>query len=309
MTPRSDRKSMIRMVRRSATGAPAGQGGLDGQRQMGEIGEIVIDRPDRRNALDVRGARDLRRAGLELCRDDSVRVVVLRGAGGSFSSGADLRYVYEGGRADELSYLHAVGRPTPRGYGEVLRQILEYLHSAIHEIRRAPKPVVAAVDGIAAAGGLGLALCCDLVVASERSSFEFAYFKTALTGAESATFFLPRLLGFRRAMDFALLGERVDARRAAELGLVSRVVADDAFDAEVDALARTLAGGPTASFAASKRLLNEAAGMDRIDEHLTRELEALVRIADGPDFAEGIEAFFAKRAPRYGSGGSSSGSL
>lgn len=267
--------------------------------RRGAVGEIVMDRPERLNALDVRGARDLRRAGLDLCRDESVRAVVLRGEGGAFSSGADLRYVYDGGRPEDLAYLNA-GRDTPRGYGEVLRQILEYLHSTIHEIRRAPKPVIAAVDGAAAAGGLGLALCCDLVVASDRSTFEFAYFRTGLTGAESSTFFLPRLLGLRRAMDFTLLGERLGATRAAELGLVSRVVPAAEFADEVRALADGLAAGPTASLAAAKRLLNEASGMDRIDAHLAEELETLVRIADGADFAEGIAAFFAKREPRFG---------
>jgi 2-(1,2-epoxy-1,2-dihydrophenyl)acetyl-CoA isomerase len=282
----NDRAGMIRTRRRGGSG---------------EIGEITMDRPERMNALDVRGARDLRKAGLELCRDETVRVVVLRGAGGAFSGGADLGYVYDGGRADDLSYLHAAGRETPRGYGEVLRQILEYLHSAIHEFRRAPKPVVAAVDGAAAAGGLGLAICCDLVVASARSSFEFAYFKTALTGAESTTFFLPKLLGFRRAMDFALLGERATAAEAAQHGLISRVVADGDFETEVGALADRLAAGPAESFAASKRLLNQASGMERLDAHLADELETLVRVADGPDFAEGIEAFFGKREPRFGS--------
>jgi 2-(1,2-epoxy-1,2-dihydrophenyl)acetyl-CoA isomerase len=270
---------------------------------QGRIGEITIDRPDVRNALDVRGARDLRRAGLELCRDDGVRVVVLRGAGGAFSSGADLHYVYEGGSFEDLSYLRPDSeRATPPGYGEILGRIVEYLHSAIHEFRRAPKPVVAAVDGSAAAGGLGLALCCDLVIVSERSTFDFAYFKTALTGAESMTFFLPRLLGLRRAMDFALLGETLEAKRAAELGLVSRIVRDEDFDDEVDALADRLAAGPTASFAATKRLLNASSGMDRLDEHLAEELETLVRIADGPDFAEGLEAFLGKRAPKFGRG-------
>ncbi len=96
-------------------------------------------------------------------------------------------------------------RPTPRGYGEVFKQILEYIHSTISEIKRAPKPFVAAVDGIAAAGGFGIAMACDLVFASDRASFEWAYGKTGLTGAESSTFFLPRLLGLHRAMELVLL--------------------------------------------------------------------------------------------------------
>jgi 2-(1,2-epoxy-1,2-dihydrophenyl)acetyl-CoA isomerase len=141
-----------------------------------------------------------------------------------------------------------------------------------------------------------------LVVASERSTFEYAYFKSALTGAESSTFFLPKLLGLRRAMDFALLGERLDAHRAQALGLVSVVFEDVRCGDEVAALAGRLAAGPTASYAAAKRLMNESAGVDRLDVHLDRELEALIRAADSADFAEGIDAFFGKRTPQFGGG-------
>ena len=103
--------------------------------------------------------------------------------------------------------------PRPPGYGEVFKQILEYIHSAISEIKRAPKPFIAAVDGIAAAGGFGIAMACDLVYASDRATFEWAYGKTGLTGAESSTFFLPRLIGLRRAMELVLL-EPAPRRRA-----------------------------------------------------------------------------------------------
>ncbi len=269
----------------------------------GAVGVITIDRPERHNSLDVTTARDLRRAGLELCRDRAVRCVVLRGTRGVFCSGADLKYIRSGGDPEELGYLHPEARTIPDGYGERFKQILEYLHSTISEIRRASKPVIAAVDGVAAAGGLGLALCCDLVVLSRRSTVEYAYFKTALTGAESSTFLLPKLVGLRRALDFALLGPRLDAERALAMGLVSAVFPDERFEDEVAALARRLATGPTASYAAAKRLMNESSGADRLDVHLDRELEALIRAADGDDFREGIDAFFEKRAPRFtGSG-------
>jgi len=157
---------------------------------------------------------------------------------------------------------------------------------------------VAAVDGVAAAGGLGLALSCDLVVASERASFQYAYFKTGLCGAESSTFMLPRRLGLGRALDLALLDPRLDAREAHRWGLVSLVV-EGAFDEEVAALAERLASGPTAAYAQAKQLMNEAAGMGALGGHLDRELASLVRSADSPDFAEGLEAFFEKRAPRF----------
>jgi 2-(1,2-epoxy-1,2-dihydrophenyl)acetyl-CoA isomerase len=266
----------------------------------GAVGLLLMDRPERFNALDVRMAQDLRAAGLKLARDEGVRAVVLRGTGGkAFCSGADLKYIKAGGAGDDLGYLAPGARPAPRGYGAVFKQILEYLHSTISEIRRSPKPWVAAVDGVAAAGGLGLAMACDLVVASERSSFEWAYAKTALCGAESSTFFLPRLVGFRRAMGLALLNPRLDARAAREWGLVNEVFPDDRFDAEVLALARRLADLPTRSVAMTKALLNQSAGVDRLDWHLDQELESLARSADSADFAEGIEAFFGKRPPRF----------
>jgi 2-(1,2-epoxy-1,2-dihydrophenyl)acetyl-CoA isomerase len=266
----------------------------------GAVGVLLMDRPERFNALDVRMAQDLRAAGLKLARDGAVRAVVLRGTGGkAFCSGADLKYIRSGGAEGDLGYLAPGARPAPTGYGAVFKQILEYLHSTISEIRRSPKPWVAAVDGVAAAGGLGLAMACDLVVCSERSAFEWAYAKTALCGAESSTFFLPRLVGFRRAMGMALLNPRLDARTAREWGLVNEVFADARFDEEVLALARRLAELPTRTLAMTKTLMNQAAGVDRLDWHLDQELESLARSADSADFAEGIEAFFGKRPPRF----------
>ncbi len=268
----------------------------------GAVGVITIDRRERMNSLDVDTARDFRRAGLQMARDPSVRAVVLRGVGGIFCSGADLKYIRDGGRDADLGYLTPGARPVPRGYGEVFKQILEYIHSTISEMRRAPKPFIAAVDGIAAAGGFGIAMACDLVVASERAQFEWAYGKTSLTGAESSTFFLTRLVGLRRAMDLAFLNPRLDARAAYELGLVSAVLPTEGFDREALAIAARLAAGPTPAYATTKNLINLAAGVDRLDHHLDLELEALARVADTPDFAEGLAAFFEKRAPRFGGG-------
>ena len=263
------------------------------------VGFITIDRPARFNSLDVRTAQDLRRAGLAMARDANVRAVVLSGSNGIFCSGADLKYIRAGGEAEDLGYLSPDARVTPSGFGERFKQILEYLHSTIAEIRRAPKPFIAAVDGVAAAGGFGLAMCCDLVVASERGVFEWAYSKTGLTGAESSTFMLPRLVGFHRAMEVVLLNPRLDARRALELGLINAVYPTATFDEDVRQLAKTVAQGPPSAFAVAKGLLNQAAGMDRLDVHLDRELENLTRIADGAEFEEGLESFFAKRPPRF----------
>ncbi len=263
----------------------------------GAVGILTIARRERMNSMDVDTARDFRKAGLQLARDREVRAVIVRGEGGIFCSGADLKYIRAGGAPEDLGYLQPTA-PSRTGYGEIFKQILEYLHSTISEIRRAPKPFIAAVDGPAAAGGLGIALCCDLVLASERATFEWAYFKTGLTGAESTTFFLPRLVGWRKALEIALLGPRLTAHQALQLGLINAVHGD--VDAAALELARRLAAGPTEAMGVAKGLLDLASGMDRLDGHLDQELASLARIADGPDFAEGLEAFFGKRPPTFG---------
>lgn len=262
--------------------------------RRGAVGVITIARRERFNSLDVQTAQELRKAGLQCARDADLRVVVLRGDGGVFCSGADLKYIRAGGNAEDLGYLQE-GRETPKGYGAIFQQILEYLHSTISEIKRSPKPFLAAVDGIAAAGGFGLAMACDLVFASERASFEWAYGRTGLTGAESSTFFLPRLLGLRRAMELVFLNPRLDARTAQEWHLVNAVLPVEAFDEAVLEIAGRIAEGPAEALGIAKGLIHQAAGVDRLDFHLDREIEALARIADGKDFAEGLESFFAKR--------------
>jgi len=263
------------------------------------VGTLTIDRRERFNSLDVSTARDLRKAGLQLARDRAVRVVVLRGAPGIFCSGADLKYIRAGGDPADLGYLTPGARPVPLGPGEIFKQILEYLHATISEIRRAPKPFIAAVDGACAAGGLGLAMACDLVFASERATFEWAYAKTGLSGAESSTFFVPRLVGLRFAAEMLLLNPRLDAAAARSAGLVNGVFSTAGFDTEIEAIAHRIAAGPASAHAAAKQLFNEAMGVDRLDVHLDRELEALVRSADSPEFTEGIDAFFARRSPHF----------
>lgn len=266
--------------------------------RRGAVGVLTIDRRERFNSLDVATARDFRKAGLQLARDPEVRAVVLRGEGGVFCSGADLKYIRAGGEGADLTYLQG-SRPAPGGYGEVFKQILEYIHSTISEIKRAPKPFLAAVDGVAAAGGFGIAMACDLVFASARASFEWAYGKTGLTGAESSTFFLPRLVGLRRAMELVMLNPRLDARTALEWGLVNAVLPAEGFDEAVLEIAVRVAAGPTEALGIAKGLVHQAAGVDRLDFHLDREIEALSRIADGRDFAEGLDGFFGKRSPRF----------
>jgi 2-(1,2-epoxy-1,2-dihydrophenyl)acetyl-CoA isomerase len=266
----------------------------------GAVGIITIGRAERFNSLDVATAQDLRKAGLQFARDAAVRAVVLRGSGGVFCSGADLKYIRAGGADGDLSYLAPeTGGASGDRFGEIFKQILEYIHSTISEIKRAAKPFIAAVDGIAAAGGFGLAMACDLVLASDRASFEWAYGKTGLTGAESSTFFLPKLIGLRRAMELVLLNPRIDPERALRIGLINEVYPAAQFDARWMAVAQRIAAGPTGAYAVAKSLINEAAGVDRLDYHLDRELEGLARSADSGDFAAGIDAFFARAPARF----------
>lgn len=270
--------------------------------RIGAVGRITIDRRERFNSMDVRTARDFRRAGLSLARDEAIRAVVIRGSGGVFCSGADLKYIRDHGSESDFEYLLPPGRAENAGFGESFKQILEYLHSTISEIKRAPKPFIAAVDGMAAAGGFGIAMACDLVFASARASFEWAYHKTGLTGAESSTFFLPRLVGLRTAMALVLLNPRLDPEEARRLGLINDVFDTEGFDERVHEVAETLAAGPTEAYAVAKGLIHRAAGVDRLEFHLDEELRELARSADRADFAEGIDAFFGKRAPRFAAG-------
>lgn len=265
----------------------------------GAVGVITIDRRERFNSLDVRTAQDFRKAGLQYARDDEVRCVVVRGAGGVFCSGADLKYIRGKGEAEDFAYLRPGEGGSETGFGESFKQILEYLHSTISEIKRAPKPFIAAVDGIAAAGGFGIAMACDLVYASDRATFEWAYPKTGLTGAESSTFFLPRLVGLRKALELVFLNPRLCAHDAVQLGLATAVFPAETFDAEVMKIARRLAAGPTEAYGIAKTLIHQASGVDQLDYHLDEELRELARIADRADFAEGLAAFFEKRVPEF----------
>ena len=134
------------------------------------VGILTIARRERFNSMDVTTARDFRKAGLGLARDEAVRCVVIRGEGGVFCSGADLKYIRAGGDAADVGYLVPDEARPVSGYGESFKQILEYIHSTISEIKRAPKPFIAAVEGIAAAGGFGIAMACDLVFAAESAA-------------------------------------------------------------------------------------------------------------------------------------------
>src|SRR3954471_23450683 len=250
----------------------------------GGAATILLNRPDVLNAWNKQFGDDLHEAIQRCTDDDAVRAVVIRGAGRGFSSGADPR--------DTGAQL------TPEGHPDVRTRLVETSHPIITGIRRMPKPVMAAVHGPAVGIGWSLALCCDLIVASESAYFLLAFVNIGLVPDGGSSLLVPTRAGFTRAAEMAMLGERVPAPRALEWGLINRVVADDAFDDEVRALTERLAAGPTRSYAGTKRQLNNwlYRGMS---EQLALEADIQQEMAATGDFVEGVTAFLQKRAAGF----------
>ena len=248
----------------------------------GEL-RIALNRPETMNAWNTQFGRDMLEALRIAGSDDAVRAVTITGTGRGFSSGADLKAGFE---------------PTDEGHPDVLTPLHELYHPIITGIRRLPKPVLAAVNGPAVGIGCSLALCSDLIVARESAYLSLAFVNIGLVPDGGSSLFVPARAGFTRAAEMALLGERVPAAQAAEWGLINRVVADDDFDAEVDALAERLATGPTRSYAGTKRQLN-AWVYERMDAQLGLEADIQQEMAASGDFLEGVGAFLAKRPPEF----------
>jgi 2-(1,2-epoxy-1,2-dihydrophenyl)acetyl-CoA isomerase len=244
---------------------------------------IELNRPDRMNAWDRQLGVELLSTIEEATDDEGVRTVTITGTGRAFSAGADLKAGFE---------------PSPQGHPDVESRLREIYHPIIAGIRRMPKPVLAAVNGPAAGIGCSLALACDLIVARESAYLMLAFVNIGLVPDGGSSLLVPSRVGFARAAEMAMLGERVPARQALEWGLINRVVADDEFEAEVDALAERLATGPTTSYAGTKRQLN-AWVYSRMDEQLALEASIQQEAAASGDFAEGVQAFLERRPARF----------
>jgi 2-(1,2-epoxy-1,2-dihydrophenyl)acetyl-CoA isomerase len=248
---------------------------------------VELNRPDRLNAWNAQFAADLNAAIREVTDDPEVRAVLITGAGRAFSSGADLKE--SAGQADAGD---------EQGAPDVYTILTERYHPLITGIRRMPKPVIAAVNGPAAGIGLSLALACDLVVAAESAYFQLAFVNIGLVPDGGSSVFVPARVGFARAAELAMLGERLDARKAVDWGLINQVFPDEEFAARTGALLDRLAAGATRSYAGTKRQLNQWM-YQHMDDQLEFEAGIQREMAGSADFAEGVAAFTQKRPPKF----------
>jgi 2-(1,2-epoxy-1,2-dihydrophenyl)acetyl-CoA isomerase len=244
------------------------------------VATITLNRPDAFNALNLGLGRDLFTASIELDEDPDVRCVVVTGSGKSFCAGGDVKDF-----ADNL----------PR-VGVLIKELTTYLHGAISRFCRADKPVIMAVNGVAAGGGLSLALSGDLVLATESAKLTMAYSRIAATPDGSSSYFLPRLVGMRRAMELYFTNRVLTAREAQEWGLVTRVFPDAEFSSGVEAMARELAQGPSKAFGGAKRLFHESTWQS-LETQMELEAQAIANCGRTEDFAAGVSAFANKKTP------------
>ena len=252
----------------------------------GGVASIVMNRPEARNAL----SEELR-AGLaefmEQCEmDEAIRCVVLRGAGGHFMGGGDVKGFKE---RENMA---------PAKRKAMVVRLLHTLHYAIHRMRGMPKPVICAVEGAAAGAGVSLAVAGDLTIAAESAFFTLAYARIGLNPDASSTYFLPRMIGLKRTFEMMYSADRYTAEEAREMGLVTRVVPDDEFDNYVAELAARLADGPTYAYGRGKALLN-ASFENSMESQLELESYAIGDCMMTDDHIEGITAFVEKRAPIF----------
>jgi 2-(1,2-epoxy-1,2-dihydrophenyl)acetyl-CoA isomerase len=251
--------------------------------QSGAVGRITLNRPETLNAWIPEFGAALKEVVEGPAADESVRAVLLTGAGRGFSSGADLKAGFE---------------PGEDGGPDVRSELHDVYHPAIAGIRRLPKPVVAAVNGPAVGIGCSLAIACDLVMAAESAFFGLAFVNIGLMPDGGSTAFVPPAVGKARAFQMALLGERIPADQALDWGLVNWVYPDDRLMSEAEALAGRLAAGPTRSYASSKQALNNFIYGD-LDAQLHLEGELQHALARSKDFMEGAMAFVQKRPPAF----------
>ena len=247
------------------------------------VATLTLNRPDRLNAFNAALHEELAAVLERTAGDDAIRALLITGAGRGFCAGQDL----------------SERKPAPgegqRDLGEALDR---YYNPLIRRLRGLDKPVVAAVNGVAAGAGAGLAFACDIVIAARSASFIEAFSRIGLVPDAGNTWFLPRLAGSARALGMALTGEAVSAERAADWGLIWKAVPDETLTSEARGLATRLARGPTRALGLTKRAINRAATND-LEAQLDLERDLQREAGLGEDYREGVAAFLEKRPPRF----------
>lgn len=248
----------------------------------GGIAWITLNRPDAANTIDVPLAAALRHMVSELNADESVRALVISGAGKMFCAGGDLqRFAAEGDDA-----------------ADYVKRVVREFHSALETIENFRAPVIAAVHGAAAGAGMGLALTADIVIAAESSRFVMAYTRAGLTPDGGTSWILPHLIGLRRALELTLLNRAIEAPEALALGMITEIATDAAVAGRAGAVAAELAAGPTSAYVTARRLLRHAHHNDYA-AHLQAEATAIVGSFRTTDGLEGVRAFSERRSPTF----------
>lgn len=251
------------------------------------VATLTLNRPEVFNAINRDMADGLKDAIDRIEADASVRAVVIQGAGNGFMAGGDIKFFTETtGLAPEERTRHFKNFISNEAHPLVLR------------LRRMRPPVVASVHGAVAGFGMSLMMACDLAFASAGTRFTLAYVRLGTSPDGGSTFFLPRHVGAKRAMEIALLGDRFEAETALELGLINEIVPADALSEHVASIAERLALGPAAALARTKRLLSQSFD-NTLEEQLAAEAEAFSQCAASQDFVEGVDAFIGKRLPHF----------
>jgi 2-(1,2-epoxy-1,2-dihydrophenyl)acetyl-CoA isomerase len=248
---------------------------------MNQVAYVVLNRPEVFNSFNREMALSMQVA-LDQCASDTlIRAIVITGNGKAFCAGQDLKEVV----SPELN----------PGFRKILE---EHYNPIVQRIRTIEKPIIAAVNGVAAGAGANIALACDIVLASEKASFIQAFSKIGLIPDSGGTFFLPRLIGFQRASALAMTGDKVTAEEALQMGMVYKVVNEESFETSVQQLAEQLAQMPTKALGLTKILLNESLTND-LNTQLALESDLQIKASESHDYNEGVTAFVEKRKPQF----------
>lgn len=250
------------------------------------VGTIVLDRPEVLNALNPDMAAGLNAATGALGADSRVRCVVIKGAGEHFMAGGDVRH------------FHQLLQTSPANAAEDIGAEIKEVHAAIINIRSMPKPVIASIRGASAGFGMSLVAACDLAIAAEDAVFSLAYCRIGTSPDGGSTWTLPRMVGLKRAMELALLGDRISPQQASDYGLINWVVPAAALDDKTAELAARLACGPAGALARTKALLGDSLATN-LASQLDSEKNSFLEGVTGAEFAEGVSAFVEKRAAKF----------